>query len=158
MATTESAKLNGAELLKELAATGTSAAKLHHPRQLLAFIFRKEKRVAKASELIDAMEKAGVMAPFDVWPPTPPLTLQKARALAATGRWDGPVEVIEVPVEEQILAGDLSDEPDPTPGEALAEKFDPKGDCTLETDLVLKPVSRGPGRPKKAPAPTPATV
>lgn len=163
MATTDGAKLNGAELIRELVKTGTADAKLVLPRQILAFIHRKEKRVATARELIDPMEKAGIMAPFHEWAKTPDLTLQKARTLAATGKWEGPVEVIEPTVEELLLAGtDLPPEPEAPAAEQAVEAhpFDPKGDCKLEDDLVLKPVARGPGRPKKtpAPAPVPATV
>jgi hypothetical protein len=157
MAVNESAKLNGAELIRELVRTGTADAKLALPRQILAFTHRKEKRVATAKELIDAMEKAGIMAPFQEWAKTPDLTLQKARTLAATGKWDGPLEVVEPTVEELLLAGtDLPPEPEkPAAEQAVdaADPFNPTGDCTLEDDLTLKPVKRGPGRPKSAPAP-----
>ncbi len=99
----EDPKLNGAELIRELKKTGTSDGKLEFASQVLAFTFRKEKRVARADEIIDAMEKQGVMVGYEAWQPTPPLTLQKAYALARTGVWQGPVEEREVPVEELIL-------------------------------------------------------
>ncbi len=159
MAVIENAKLNGAQLLKEMAKTGTGAVKLALPRQILAFVHRKENRIARADELIDVMEKAGVIDPYKDFPPTPHLTLQKARALAITGTWDGPVESVEVPVEELLLAGQkLPEEPKkPVTEEAVepANPFDADRNCTLEEELSLKKVAR-PKQPAKKPAPVTA--
>lgn len=152
MATIENAKLNGAELLKALAQTGTSDSKLALPRQVLGFTARKEKRIATANEIVDVMEKAGVMAPFADHPRTPDLTLRKALALATTGKWDGPTEVAELPIEEILLAGQqLPDEPKKPAAEEAVEsldagksvnRFDPAGEHRLEESLAIKPVAK----------------
>jgi hypothetical protein len=150
MATIKDAKLNGAELLRELAKTGTSDAKLALPRQVLSFIHRKEKRVARADELIDAMEKAGVREPFAAFPQTPELTLKKAMALATTGRWDGPTEAKEPTVEELILAGQPVPEEvaPPVAEEAVTSPAESLEGNRLEDALALKPVKK-PAKPVK---------
>ena len=154
-------KLNGAELIRDLKKTGTSPAKLELASQLLGFLWRTEKRVASANEIIDALEKSGIMDPYKAHPVTPPLTLKKAITLASTGKWDGPVEVTELSLEEKILAGDTlavapppvtpleamsvpgSSEPLPSDADLAKEKFMP----TLEPKPNPNPAKRPPGRP-----------
>ncbi len=141
----EDPKLNGAELIRELKKTGTSDGKLEFASQLLGFIHRKEKRVARADELIDAMEKQGLMPGYDHWPITPPLTLQKAYALARTGKWEGPTEAKEPTIEDMILAGEtLADMGEvKSPIESMVESPAPTpADTKADTIMGLKPVVR----------------
>ncbi len=160
MAAITDAKLNGAELMRELAKTGTADAKLALPRKVLAFVWRTENRVATANELIDAMEKAGTREPYLDYPQTPDLTLKKATALAVRGVWNGPVEEKVPPVEDLILGGApaLEEEPAKTVAERAVESpnpFDVKGTHTLEDELALKKVAK-PSKPKKAAEPVAA--
>lgn len=151
-------KVNGAQLLKELAATGTAAAKLLPASQLLAFVHRKEKRIADANEVIDVLERCGLPGAYEGYPATPDLTLRKARAIAEKGKWDGITEVAELPVWETLLAGqELPDEKAPTLADQAAEAFDPAAPCKMEDALELKPAKRNPAPvpPKPAPKPVP---
>lgn len=142
MAIVEKAVLNGAELIKALAATGTGDDKLELPRQMLAFIKRKENRILSATEVIDILEKAGVTDNFAAWPRTPALTLEKARSLAATGKWEL-AEKEEIPVEELILSGaELPPEAEPTSEEKFAEEFNSQTDFKEEMALGLKPAEK----------------
>lgn len=150
MAVIKNAKIDGAKLIAELVKTGTADAKLALPRHVLEFIWRSEKRRATAQELIEAMEKAGVMEPYLAWPPTPPLTLQKAIALATTGAWAGPVEVRTPHIEELLLAG--QDVP-PAPEVPAAERAvnPPAAEPQTLKDAVA-PGPRPRGRPRLTPA------
>jgi hypothetical protein len=153
MAAIKDAKLNGAELIRELAKTGTADAKLALARHVLGFVHRKEKRVARADEIIDAMEKAGRIEPFLDHPTTPPLTLTKAVALATTGKWAGPVEVFEPTVEDLILAGETLPEPAERPAAEQAVSEPAAEPYTMKDSLALKPVPKAkPGAKKPAPA------
>jgi hypothetical protein len=142
MAVIENAKLNGAELVRELAKTGTADAKLALPRQVLAFVHRREKRIASAAEVIDAMEWAGVKAEYLDHPPTPELTLRKARALALTGVWEGPTEKPEPTVEDRILAGAGVPEPPEPPAADRAVSAGPPEPETLAEALAAKPAAK----------------
>jgi hypothetical protein len=151
MAVITDPKLNGAELLRELVKTGTADAKLALARHVLGFVHRKEKRVASAAEIIEAMEKAGRMEPYQHYPVTPPLTLQKALVLATTGAWTGPVEATEPTVEELILAGQAVPEaPEPTAAEQAVADPGPEPN-TLREALELKPVAKPKSQKKPAP-------
>lgn len=154
----ENPALNGAELIRELKKTGTSASKLELATQLLGFIHRKEKRIARADELIDAMEQAGQTDKYLKWPRTPNLTLQKAYTLARTGKWSGPVEEVEPAVEDLILAGQkLPDEAVKSPLEEMVTAPMPsKADTLPETEADLVPAPKG--RQKPGVIPTPAVV
>lgn len=153
MAVIKDARLNGAELVRELAKTGTADAKLALARQVLAFVHRKEKRVATAAEVIEAMEWAGMKEPYKGHPRTPELTLLKARGLALKGKWDGPVEERIPTVEERILAGD--DLPPETPPPSAVEEALTAPEAEPETLAEAlanpeppKPAARA-GRPKR---------
>lgn len=148
MVAIENPKFNGAELVAELAKTGTGDRHLKPARDLLAFVHRKENRVATASEVIDALESAGVTDAMLKYPRTPALTVQKARALAEAGRWDAPAAAEEPTVEERILAGQkLPEEPAKTAVEEMAEASGQWGDGDEKSPLSLRPVKK-PGRPK----------
>ncbi len=158
-------KFNGAELIRELKKTGTAPAKLELATSLLGFINRTERRIARADEIIDAMEKAGIMPGYEQWPRTPELTLQKAIALATTGVWDGKKEVVETPLEELLLAGLPVPEPEEAPVTPLEkmvlapDEIGGPGDNKnkMETATQLQPMSvkKKPGRPAKKPEPEP---
>ncbi len=149
MAVIVNPKLNGAELIRELKKTGTGPAKLELASQLLGFIHRTEKRIATAVEIIDAMEKAGIMDGFLQWPQTPTLTLTKAITLATTGVWVGPVEVVELSIEELILAGrELPPEEEPVAPPLEKMVLEPDGiggpgenKNKMETATQLQPAS-----------------
>lgn len=166
MVPVENPVLNGAQLLKKLVETGTGAQKLTPASNLLEFVYRKEKRIATANEVIDVLEQAGVTDIYSGWPRTPDLTVMKARALAATGQWNGTVEVAEVPVWDALLAGQPLPDPeeDKTVVEQAAVEFDPgrpgflPDEHKMERTLELKPAPRRTVRraPVLAPAPAPA--
>ncbi len=163
----EKPAVNGAELIERLAATGTGADKLELPRLFLVHTHRKEKRIATATEILDVMEKAGTHHSCMNYPPTPELTLAKARQIAETGQYLSVPREEEVPVEKLILAGTElppDEEPDPV-GDAL-EEFDPQAEEAFKEELPIgltkvkpkpkRPVSkgktgRGPGRPPGRP-------
>ena len=116
---------NGAELVKKLAATGTGLDKLAIARNFLAFVNRKEKRVAGSAEVIHALELGGA----------PALTVEKARQIAETGEWTGPVSEKEVPVEDLLLSGGAVPEEDKSLAEQATEGFDPKVASADEAEL-----------------------
>ena len=160
MAVIENAKLNGAQLIAELAKTGTGDKFLELPRQVLGFIHRKEKRIASAAEIIDVMEKAGVHDKFKDWRQTPELTLKKAIALAMTGEWNPAATPKVLPVEELLLAGQVlpPEEVKPAAEVAAEEDFEDEGppDNKMEDALGLKPTRRR--RQSKPVADAPVTV
>jgi hypothetical protein len=150
MVTLEKPAVNGAELIDRLAQTGTGDNKLALPRALLGYHHRKEHRVARPDELIDAMEKAGRFAGYEQWPETPPLTLEKARAIAATGVWSPALRPAAVPVEQLILAGGTV--PEPAAPEAAVEMAEELGADEPAGELPPvgpAPVKKKPGGKKK---------
>ena len=143
--------MNGAQLIQALVKSGTGDGKMVLPRMHLAFIKRKENRIASAVEIIDIMEKAGVTEALAAWPRTPELTLQKALALASTGSWEGAVDHVEIPVEELLLAGtELPPEEEKPIEEQMVEQFDPNEGYKMEPALGLTPPKKNKGgRPPK---------
>lgn len=115
---------NGAELVAKLAATGTGEAKLAVARKHLGFIHRSENRVASAAELLDVLAKEFGEEHMSV---------RKARCIAETGEWAGPIEMRNPPIE-QILMGNTAPivvrekvaEPDPEPENPEGKKEDKK--------------------------------
>lgn len=85
--------MNGAELVRKLAESGTGEAKLDVARKTLVTINDQEQRLATAEEVLAAMESAGVSEG----------TLEKARSIIQTGKWDGVRVEKEKPVEERLL-------------------------------------------------------
>lgn len=85
--------MNGAELVRKLAESGTGTAKLDVARKVLADTDEQEGRVATAEEVVTALESAGVSEG----------TLEKARSIIQTGKWDGVRVEKEKPVEERLL-------------------------------------------------------
>lgn len=135
MLAVENPQVNGAELLKRLAETGTGAAKLELPRQLLAFTHRKYGKIATANEVLDALEKGGA----------PELTLAKAKEIAATGKYDPAAKAPETPVEELLLAGAaLPPEPVKPALEEMAEEgpLEKLAAATEENPVEMKKVAK----------------
>ena len=82
---------NGAQLVKALALSGTPGVRLQPARDALAAAHR-EGRTLTAADVLAVMEEAG----------TAPGTLEKARALAETGKLRASAPP-SVPIEDQIL-------------------------------------------------------
>lgn len=139
---------NGAELVKRLAATGTGLDKLAVARTFLAFVNRKEKRVAGSAEVIHALKLGGV----------PELTIQKAEQIAETGEWTGPVADKEVPVEDILLSGGAVPEEEKSAAEQAVETFDPKTAEADEAELKKVAESAKKAAELKAAAPKPGTT
>lgn len=154
MAVVKNAKLDGAELIRALAKSGTGDDKLKIARMHLSFIHRKENRVATAAEIIDVLEKAGVTDALKTWPRTPELTLEKALAFAESGAWAPKTGPDETPVEELLLSGrELPPENEKPIEEQMVEEFDPSA-VKEEAPLALKRVPK----PKPAKKPTEPTA
>jgi hypothetical protein len=93
---------NGAELVRKLAESGTINDKLECARNALRAAKMEHGRVATSAEVVAALH--------DRYGPTH-MTVVKAKALAETGVWTGPVQPEDVPIEEQLLAAETKPAP-----------------------------------------------
>lgn len=138
MLAVENAKVNGAELLKKLAETGTGKDKLALANNVLAFVYKKFGRVATANEVLDALEQNGA----------PEFTLHKAKCIAETGGWTPAVADGEVPLYEQLLAGGPVKLPAEEPEKSLVEQAQ-EAAAEVGTDLHLPGVKKTEPKGKK---------
>ena len=92
---------NGAELVKRLKATGTPDQRLAPARDVLAKVHAEQNKVANSDQVIMALEAR--FGPDH-------MTCVKARAIAATGDWNPPVNQTPVRAIEDELLGDATAE------------------------------------------------
>ncbi len=141
MLAVEHAKVNGAELLKKLAESGTGKGKLEAGNQVLAFVWKKYERVATANEVLDALETTGA----------PELTLKKAKAIAETGVWNPAAEQPDLPLYEVLAGGAkpvLPEEPQKPLVEQAAEAAEVFAPAAVAEEIGLKK-AKAAAAPKK---------
>ena len=89
--------MNGAELVKKLAESGTGEGKLQIARKVLGDTYEYEGRIATTDEVILALESTfGVNHG----------TVGKAKLIVATGKWDVALQPENVPIESRLLANE----------------------------------------------------
>lgn len=101
---------NGAELVRRLKESGTGASKLEPARKFLQSEYERRQRVPSATEVISAMEVAGV----------PESTIEKARHIAEMGHPPKVEQAGKPKGIEDVLAPPVGTEPEAEMANATA--------------------------------------